>query len=173
MVLWLACGRAQAGAPPQQARLKWGELGPAVAGKNVAFILPDGTHVRGKAIAVEPDGLRMKVTHTSNRQSQPKGRHVVPRQAISLLQVTDYRKLGRLLGTAGAVAAAAGIVAAHDIDIYEGPLVVIVPVVAVAGTAGAGVGGYYLGKAFDKRVAEIRIVPDGSLTSSPGSSAQR
>ncbi len=173
MASWLACGCVQGGALPQQVRLTWGELEPSVAKKKVAFVLPDGTQVKGKVIAVEPDGLRMKVTDSSNRQSQPKGNQLIPRRVVSVLQVTDYRKLGRLLGTAGAVATAAAIVAAQDIDIYEGPALIIVPAVAAGGTVGAGIGGYYLGKALDKRVTEIHIVPGGSTTNSPGSGAQR
>jgi hypothetical protein len=159
IVFCAACGLAWGGAPAQQMQLKWDELDARIAKKKVAFVLPDGTLVEGKVIGVEPDGLRLKVTKSSNRKAQPKGKQLVARQAISVLRVTDYRKLGRLLGTTGAIAAAAGIVAAQQIDIYEGPAVIIVPAVVAGGTVGAGVGGYYLGKAFDKRVTEIRIVP--------------
>jgi hypothetical protein len=77
-----------------------------------------------------------------------------------MLQVTEYRKLARLLVTAGAIAAAAGIVAANHPDLYEGPLVVIVPAVAAAGMVGVAIGGYYAGKRLDKRVIEIRIVAE-------------
>jgi hypothetical protein len=154
-----ACSWARAGAAPRQAQLRWDELDARIANKKVALVLPDGTHVEGKVIRVEPDGLRMDVRKSSDRNAQPKGSHLIPRRAVSFLRVTDYRKLGRLLGTTGAIALAAGIVAAQEIDLYEGPLVVIVPAVAAAGTAGAGVGGYYLGKSLDKRVTEIRVVP--------------
>ncbi len=168
-----ACGLARGGAPAQQVQLKWEELDARIVKKKVAFVLPDGTAVEGKVIGVEPDGLRLKVSKSSNRNAQPKGKHLVARQAISVLRVTDYRKLGRLLGTMGAIAAAAGIVAAQHIDLYEGPALIIVPAVAAGGTVGAGIGGYYLGKAFDKRVTEIRIVPDGTPTGLPGPGARR
>jgi hypothetical protein len=61
----------------------------------------------------------------------------------------------------GAVATAGALVArgARDSGLTEGPLVVVVPVVGAAGTAGIGVGGYYFGKAVDKRVTDIRIPP--------------
>ena len=159
MLTTLLCGCALA--EPRQLRLKWDELPAAITDKKVAFVLPDGTHVEGKVLAVEPDGLRMKVAKSSDRSTQPKGMHLVPRQAVSLLRVTDYHKMGRLLGTAGAVALTAGIAAASYPDIYEGPLLIIVPSVMAGGIAGSAVGGYYAGKAFDKKVTEIRIVPDG------------
>jgi hypothetical protein len=146
-------------AEPRQAQLKWEDLASRITKKKVAFVLPDGTRVEGKVIAVEPDGLRLNVSKSSNRQAQPKGKHLVARQGLSVLRVTEYRKLGRVLGTLGAVGLAGGIVAASSIDLYEGPLVVIVPAVIAGGIAGAAVGGYYTGKAIDKRVAEIRIVP--------------
>lgn len=168
-----ACGWARGGAPSKQAQLKWEELDARIANKKVAFVLPDGTHVAGKVIGVQPDGLRMKVSKSSNRQVQPKGRQLIPRQSISVLQVTDYRKLGRLLGTTGAIAAAAGIVAAQNIDLYEGPAIIIVPAIAAAGTVGAGIGGYYVGKAFDKRVTEIRVMPEPRPAGSPVSGALR
>ena len=145
---------------PQQLRLKWGELGSRLTKQKVALVLPDGTHIEGKAIAVEEAGLRMKVSKTSNRSVQPKGRHLIPRPSRSVLRVTGYRKIGRLLGTTGALAIAGAIVATNYPDLYEGPVVIIVPAVVAGGMVGAAVGGYYTGKAFDKRVTEIRIEPD-------------
>ncbi len=141
-------GWARSGAPPQQAQLKWEELDARIRHKKVALVLPDGTHVEGKVIGVQPDGLLIK------------GRPLIPRQSVSVLRATDYRKIGRLLGTTGAIAATAGILAAQNIGLSEGVGVIVVPVVAAAGTAGAGIGGYYVGKAFDKRVTEIRVMPD-------------
>ncbi len=157
----VAAGSARAG-ETRQLQLKWEELDARISDRKVAFVLPDGTAAQGKVIGVQPDGLRLKVTKTSNRRALPKGRQLIPRGQISLLQVTEYRKIGRLLGTAGAIGLAAGIVAAQHIDLYEGPAIVIVPAVAAAGTIGAGIGGYYIGKKFDKRVLEIRILPDAT-----------
>jgi hypothetical protein len=80
---------------------------------------------------------------------------------VSVLQVTEYRKIGRLVFTLGTVAAAAAVAAlsTRDSSITEGAMVVAIPAVGAAGAAGLGVGGYYIGKAVDKRVTEIRIVP--------------
>jgi hypothetical protein len=153
-----ACGWLRAGEPRQE-RLKWENLEARIAGKKVALVLPGGTHVEGKVIGVEAEGLRLNVSKSSNRGVQPKGKHLIPRASVSVLRVTEYRQLGRLLGTLGAAALAGGIVAAQSVDVYEGALVVIVPVVEAGGIIGSGVGGYYVGKALDKRVTEIIVVP--------------
>ncbi len=155
-LMWMGCGWARAG---ERFRFKWEDLDSRITNKKVAFVLPDGTHVEGKVIGVEPDGLRLKVSKSSNRNTQPKGRHLIARQAISVLRVTEYRRMGRLLATAGAIATAAGIAAAKYPDLYEGPTVIIVPAVVAGGIAGSAIGGYYAGKALDKKVTEIRVLP--------------
>jgi hypothetical protein len=147
------------GGEPQQLRLKWEELGARLPNKKIAFVLPDGTRVEGKVLSVQADGLQLKVSKSSDKKAQPKGKHLIPRASISVVQVTEYRKIGRLVGTAGAAAIAAGILAANYPDLYEGPAVIAVPVLGAAGSAGAAVAGYYAGKAFDKRVTQIRVEP--------------
>ena len=155
----LLAGAAWAG--QGQESLKWSELGPRITGKKVALVLPDGTNVQGKVRGVDPAGLRLDISKTSDKRLQPKGVHTIPRQSVSVLRVTEYRKMGRLLFTLGALATAGAFVAhgASDSGLTEGPLVVIVPAVGAAGTAGIGVGAYYFGKAVDKRVTDIRIAP--------------
>ena len=145
---------------PRQLQLKWSELGPRIEDRKVALVLPGGTYVEGKVQRVVPDGMWLRVSKTSDRQAQPKGSHLIPRPSVSMLQVTDYRKVARVLVTAGAVAAVAGIVAASNPDVSEGPGIVAVPVLASAGIIGAALGGYHAGKKLDKRVVEIRIVAE-------------
>ena len=148
------------GGEPRQLQLKWNELGPRIEDKKVALVLPGGTCIEGKVQRVVPGGLWLRVSKTSDRQAQPKGSHLIPRQSVSTLRMTEYHKLARLLVTAGALAAAAGIVAANYPDLYEGPAIVIVPAVTAGGMAGVAVAGYYAGKRLDKRVTEIRIVAE-------------
>jgi hypothetical protein len=163
MVLVALLGMSQSlvwGGEPRQLQLKWSELGPRVEDRKVALVVPGGTYVEGKVQRVVPDGLWLRVSKTSDHKAQPKGSHLIPRPSVTMLQVTEYRKLARLLVTAGAVAAAAGIVAANHPDLYEGPTVVIVPAVTAAGIVGVGVGAYFAGKRLDKRVVEIHIVAE-------------
>jgi hypothetical protein len=151
-LLW--CGE------PRRLQLPWHELGPRITGHKVALVLPNGTHIEGKVRSVEPDALRLNVSKTSDRKLLPKGERLIPRQSVSLMRVTEYRKLGRLLVTSGALAVAAGIVAANYPDLYEGAVVAIVPAVTAGGLVGVGLAGYYAGKRLDKTVTEIQILPD-------------
>jgi len=148
------------GGEPRQLQLQWSELGPRIEDKKVALVLPDGTYIEGKVQAVQPDGLRLRVSKTSDRQAQPKGKQLIPRQSVSTLRVTEYRKLARLLVTAGVIAAAAGIAAATFPEPFEGAMYVVVPAVTAGGIAGGAVAGYFVGKRLDKRVIEIRIVAE-------------
>ena len=143
---------------PRQLRLKWSELGPRIEDRRVALVAPGGTYIEGKVQRVVPDGIWLRVSKTSDHKAQPKGSHLIPRPSVSTLQVTEYRWLGRLLVTAAAAGAVAGLVAAANPDVSEGPGIVAVPVIAAAGIVGAAVGGYHAGKKLDKRVIEIRIV---------------
>ncbi len=146
------------GAEPQQIELQWSELGPRIGHNKVSLALPGGVYIEGKVREVSADGLRLKISKTSDSRAQPRGVHVIPRQYVSVLHLTEYRKLGRLLGTLGAAGATAGVAAANYPDLYEGPAIVAVPAVVAAGTVGAGVAGYFVGKRLDKREVEIRIV---------------
>ena len=150
--LW--CGEAR------QLQLPWNELGPRITGHKVALVLPNGIHIEGKVRSVEMGALRVDVSKTSDRELLPKGARLIPRESVSLLRVTQYRKLGRILVTSGALAIAGGIVAANYPDLYEGAVVAIVPAVTAVGLVGVGLGGYYAGKRLDKSVTEIRVLSD-------------
>ena len=145
---------------PRQLQLKWSELGPRIEDRKVALVLSGGPYIEGKVQRVVPAGMWLRVSKTSDHQAQPKGSHLIPRSSVTMLQVTEYRKLGRLLVTAGAIAAVAGIVAASNPDVSEGPGIVAIPVIASAGIIGAALAGYHAGKRLDKRVVEIRIVAE-------------
>ena len=155
-LLWLGQGLLWGGGP-RQIQLTWRELGPRIADEKIALVLPGGTHIQGKVRHVEPDGIRLRVTKTSDRKVLRKGEHLIPRQSISVLRVTEYRTLGRILTTTAVVGAAAVIVGMNYPDLYEGPLIIIVPAVTVGGMTGLAIGGYYAGKRLYKTVTEIRI----------------
>jgi hypothetical protein len=128
------------------------------------MVLPGGAEIEGKARAADARGLHLRVTKTSDRKVLRKGEQVIPRESVSVLRVTRHGKLGRILCTAGGLAAAGLVAAAWNGDVSEGPGVIVVPTVSAAGVIGAGVGGYFIGKRIDRQVTEIRIVPDGSET---------
>ena len=145
---------------PRQMELSWNELGPRIEGEQVALVLPGGTHIQGKVRYVEPNGLRLWVSKTSDRKILSRGEQLIPRSSVSVLRVTERRVLARPVCAVGAAAAAAAIVLAGTSDFYEGPGVVIRPAVAVGGSIGMGVAGYYVGKRLDRKVTEIRVARD-------------
>ncbi len=116
----LLCAAQGWSADVRRIDLPWNEIGPRVGNNKVSMALPGGVYIEGRIREVAPEGLRMKISKTSNTNAQPKGVHVIPRGSVSVLRVTEYRKIGRLVGTLGAAGAAAGIAAANYPDLYEG-----------------------------------------------------
>jgi hypothetical protein len=145
---------------PQSTELRWSELSARVTGRKIALALPEGAAVEGKAIAVTPDGLRLRISKTSDRKVAPKGELLVPRKSVSLVSVTEHGWIGRVLCSLGAGALTAALILNAGSNVYEGALVVVVPASAAAGGVGAAVGGYYIGKRIDRRTTEIRVIPD-------------
>lgn len=158
-VSWL-CPAALRADSPRELSLKWSELGPAVTDRKVSIGLPDGTYVEGKVQSVEPEGLRMRVTKTSNKTALAKGERLLPKQSVSTISVRHDRKIGRIIGVAAAVGGAVIAIAANDPRVDEGVGLIVIPAVAVGGTAGLGVAGYYIGRHFDKRTILIHVVRD-------------
>jgi hypothetical protein len=140
--------------------LRWTELTPAVADRQVRITLPNGPRIEGKVVAVDPQALRIKITKTSDKIGQPKGEFSIPRTAIPVLQLVQYGSRWRIFGTAvgpilmgaaGASVYARGAGSVDDIPKYIG--------IGAAAVIGSGVGGYFLGKRADRRVTTIRILP--------------
>ncbi|MCX6619719.1 MAG: hypothetical protein NTY38_01295 [Acidobacteria bacterium] len=77
---------------PRQLSLRWSELGERAGGSKVAVVLPDATRIEGRVMQVEPEGLRLKVSKTSDRKTHPKGPSLIPRASITFLRVIEYRQ---------------------------------------------------------------------------------
>jgi hypothetical protein len=154
-----------------QTQLTWSELG-SVVDEKVTTVLPGGTHIEGKVLAVEPEGLRLRVAKTSDRNVMPKGERLVPRASVSVLRVTKHRVLARPLCALGAAGATAAIVLGGMSDVYEGALVIVRPAAAAGGAIGMGVAGYYIGKRLDRTVTEIRIVGENRQPTTPSQTPQ-
>jgi hypothetical protein len=67
--------------------LGWDELGAAVNGKTFYTVLQDGTRVDGRAIAVQPEGLRTTVRKSTNSAYAKSKEVVLPRESLSAIQV--------------------------------------------------------------------------------------
>ncbi|MBK7927802.1 MAG: hypothetical protein IPJ98_10005 [Bryobacterales bacterium] len=114
LLLGLVVSSAEARGPRQQ-RLAWEALGEAVEGKNISMVMPDGTEIRGKVLAVEDDGLRMKVSRTSNEAAVAKGERLIARDQVSVVKLHRSGWKWRVILTlvapvvlVSAIAAAAG-----------------------------------------------------------------
>ena len=160
LALGLLLVAASQAAADETVEVKWDVLGPMIANRKIALALPDGTEIQGKALAAGPDGLRLKVSKTSDRKVMRKGERLVPRASVSVIRMTQHHGIARLLVPAGVLAVSVAVVATRDIDIYEGPLVVVVPVVAAGAIAGGTVAGYYVGKRMDRKITYIRVAKE-------------
>jgi hypothetical protein len=106
---WVACGCVR-GPEPGPSPTPVDELGPPLTNKKIAFALPDGTHVEGKVM----DGARGAAAEREEVESSRSARGRTWRLAPLVARVTEHRRLGRLLGTAGAIVLASGIADARQ-----------------------------------------------------------
>jgi hypothetical protein len=138
--------------------LKWGELSPIIGGQQVQLVLPEGTAIKGEAIAVREEALVMDVKRTSNAKAYPKGSATIPRASVTLIQVEKRRgswgkKIGTVVGVLSGVMLGSYVVVRSNSAGVGG-------FAAFLGIASVGtVGGYYVGKELDRRVILIKIVP--------------
>jgi hypothetical protein len=157
-VLLMCAGQALVLAESRPMELKWGELSPIIGGQRVQLVLPEGTAIKGEAIAVREEALVMDVRGTSNAKAYPKGSATIPRAAVTLIQVERRRgSWGRKLGTVMGVLSGlvlGGYVAAVTADSAGAGIATFLGI-ASAGT----VGGYYVGRQLDKNVTLIKVVP--------------
>jgi hypothetical protein len=137
-------------------RLAWSELEDRVKGRTVQFVLPDGTHIRGKVLGAQPEGLRIRVNETSNAAAWAKGERMIPAPLLSVLRVKESGKKWRVISTVaapfivvGAIAAAAG--GLPEPGASGGAAV-------SAGVFGSFAVGYLLGWSLDKKETEIEII---------------
>ena len=146
-------------AGPQEISLRWNELEPAIAGRQVQMVLPGGARIEGRALVVQPDALVLRITRTSDKKLQPKGETALARSSVSVLRVVKsgirWRVIGITVGTALVAAAGTTIsirthVNAENLAKYIG--------YGSAGMLGAGVGGYLVGRRADRQTTMIRIV---------------
>jgi hypothetical protein len=146
-------------AGPPQLSLRWNELESAIAGQQVRMVLPGGARIEGRALAVQPEALIIKITKTSDKKLQSKGEASVPRSAVSVLQLVKTGNRWRAVGTTvglGLVAAAGTAIAIRTHVSAENLLKYVG--YGSAGMLGAGIGGYFIGRRADRHVTIIRIV---------------
>jgi hypothetical protein len=148
--LLLLCSAPIFAGSADQRQIAWSDL-PMVFDQNIRIVMPDGTRIEGKAVALESDALAVQVTKTTNVNDYPKGRLLVPRatlQAFDIHRPTFYwRVIGVFVGAVGGAVAGVGISATNFGRTSSGG-----PVAATAAAVVVPVAGYYLGKRADQRV---------------------
>jgi hypothetical protein len=94
--------------PASEVPVRWSELPPVLAGRQVSIRLTGGATVEGKYSSLEPDALSIQVIETSDRLKYPKGAIRLARPEIT--QITVKRQKGWKGRTIG-LAAGGGIAA--------------------------------------------------------------
>jgi hypothetical protein len=147
-------------AEKKQATLDWNEFSQMMHhALRLRIVLPDGAHLEGYPLNVKPDSLALDVARTSDKKAHPKGRTIIPRDAVRVVQIRSPRakgkKVGFLLGLVPGIATfASAVTGSGDSE-------------AQAAMAGAGFGlaifggvsGLLIGRAVDRRFQEYIIVP--------------
>jgi hypothetical protein len=125
-------------------QIAWSDL-PTVFHKNLRIVMPDGTRIEGKAVALETDALAVEVTKTTNVNDYPKGRLLVPRATLRAFDIPNPTYRWRILGAVGGAVAGVGALAVFAYFTNGNG-------VAWAGAAAIPVAGYFLGQRADQRV---------------------
>jgi hypothetical protein len=147
-----------------QNRLTWSDFSARMTPRHtVRMVLPDGTTIEARPLAMKSDGAEMRITKTSNRLIHPKGPSTIPRAAFSVVQVRSPRWRGRMIGTLAPIGA--GIVAMAS-AYGKGDAVYGYLVGGGLTAAGGGVGGYFIGRAVDRRFEQFAI--DTAAAAGPG-----
>jgi hypothetical protein len=133
--------------------LRWEQLAPMVAGKEIELYLSDGTRLRGEALAVRTETFVMDVENTSNKVRYSKGPAEIPRPEVSSVNLIQRTIRWRLLATPaiGLAGAALGGAATNGHNREGLPLITIPASIAA---------GYFLGKHMDTHVTKITIYPN-------------
>jgi len=138
------------------AQLRWSELSAAITHESVTIRQRDESRVAGRLVSVDPEALTLR--------HEKGGELVIPREAITVLQLRQMAKMGRILGAIiGCVlGCAAGVVIVFITTFsvlgpnpfaYLAPLSVVVAV-------GLPIAGYAVGERVDEKTTQITILPD-------------
>ena len=152
LILLAVSSASLALAASEEWELSWSELGAVIPGRKIAVDLPDGEKVRGKALVVTDDGLRMAVKRSSNRKTHPKGVTLIPRASISEVRLIETGSKWKVIGTI------AGVVGGS----FLGGLVycAVSPGLGYLVWLVSGVAGYTTGAEADRHVTRIKVIDE-------------
>lgn len=104
----------------------------------------------------------LDVSKTSDKKAYPKGRISLPKSSVLTIRLTQTKSAkGRIIGTLAGIWGGGGIAAAIAVSQPDdGSGSAIANFGALALWVGAGVGGYYVGKSFDRKTRLVKVLPD-------------
>jgi hypothetical protein len=157
LLIALLCSTPQgARAESKPLEMKWGELAALIGGHHAALLLTDGTTVKGEVVAVREEEILMDVS--SAVKGYPKGSGSVPRTSLVSIDVVRTRgawgrTMGTVIGVLGGMTFGGYLAVKGD----HSPGAGLATFLGVA--SGVGIAGYYTGRALDRRVTRVKIVP--------------
>jgi len=141
-----------------QNRVTWSEFSMRVTPRHsIRMVLPDGTAIEGSPLEMKPEGMEIRIRKTSNRQAHPKGVMTIPRVAVTVVEVRTPRSRGKIIGTLAPIGVGIALVATAYgrgddtyVRLFAGGLTM----------AGGGVGGFFIGRAVDRRFEQVVIAAE-------------
>jgi hypothetical protein len=140
---------------PGRVEISWQELENLVIDQKIALTLPDGTRIKGSALAVRPESLVLVVSKSSLRSVHPLGQTEIPRASVSEIRILKERNSVMRIafgvcGAIGGIFAVGALAYASDAaGVIVPGLLLIIPMTTVAG--------YYLGKMADSYSTRLLI----------------
>ena len=155
-------------APPREMALRWSELQPVIAGRQISVHLTDGATVEGRYRSLQADALSIQVKKTSDPAKHPKGAALLARREVAGITVLRHAgSKGRVIGlvAGGAIAAtAAGVLHTASTNEVGGWSSGSAGAAAGVGAAAVGIGsltGWLIDTARARPEVELHILPDG------------
>jgi len=138
-------------------RLSWTDFSMLMKpNQTFRLALPDATVIEGRPVEMRPDGMVIRITRTSDRRAHPKGTVTVPREAVSVVEVRKPRSVGKIIGTLAPIGVGIAIAASAA---NEGDEMYVNLVAGGLTMAVGGVGGFFVGRAIDRRFERFVIAP--------------
>jgi len=145
----------------------WTDLPIFIVGHEISLALPNGGLVRGKVLAVRADSLEMEVQKTTDSRLQPKGKTVVPRASVSIIEVITKRKGKDSVGAkvVGGAGVLGGLITGGYIGSKTGSDGGTIAGTTIGAVLG-GVAGVMLGNNLDssREITFVRVIPENTFS---------
>ncbi|MEN6601873.1 MAG: hypothetical protein ABFD86_05605 [Bryobacteraceae bacterium] len=131
-------------------------------GRKVRIQLADGGEIKSRLIRTAGNGVVLHANRTTSQWKTSKNEALLPRDQIRSVRFEGHlghrglfaglASFGAALGVGSAIA-----ISQDALDISEGPFMIVIPAVMVAGSIGIGVAGFLIGRATSPLAPEFLI----------------